>query len=106
MPVALGDEVEVARARGRHGSLERLRAGVRDGAGRKPLVRVRRVRVVRIVLDRGGRLAREAGARGGLLGGDEAPVARRGVALEAPGVEGGIAQAVEEDARDEGALLV
>ena len=54
---------------------------------------------------RGG-LAREAGARRGLLRGDEAAVAGRGVALEALRVERRIAQPVEEDARDDGALVV
>ena len=105
-PVALRHEVEVARARRGHDGLDRFRAGVRDGAGRQPLVLVGVVgiRGVRdhVVRD----LAGVARAGGRLLRGDEAAVARRRIALQDLGRERGIAQPVEKDARDDGPILV
>src|ERR1019366_1281806 len=104
--LAARDEEEVPRRRGRHRRLERPRARVGDRPRGEPLVRVRRVWVVRVVLDGGRGLARELGARRGLLGGHDAPIRGRRIALEAAGGKRRIAKAVQEDAGDDRALVV
>src|SRR5574338_756287 len=115
---ALRDEVEVVVAVGRDDRLDRRAAGIADRSRRQALVAIRVVRIVlvvelramqavttrRLALLRARLVPRDAGR--GLLLGDETAVADRRIGLEALGIEVGLAEPVDEHARDLRALAL